>query len=372
MNSIDVEYYNGGGGASMRAEWDPTGGATFVNIPNSAFYTAAPVNGVLKLGTGTLTLGNTNTYTGGTIVSAGVLQDNGTIGGVTVYGGTLGGSGTAGAVADNANVNPGLGTTTTILNTGDLSFGTGGKLTVALNGTIAGTDYDQLNVTGNIDLTGGILQGSVGYTPAAGDTYTIIHNVNDTPITGMLSTIINNTVVSLPEGAGVVIDGVQFVISYMGGAGNDVTLTRTDNFPTYGDSLGRERQPDDQPVGPLRQRSVEPDALGRRLHVDRWRRPVVRRPARRGAASITGGGTDSISIPSSAVTSITVTLGSGANVFTLNGRTACGRPAQRGYRIDCRRPNQRCLCLSTTADSPRLRPTPSPAAQRSQPCSHSE
>ena len=55
---------------------------------------------LVKLGTGTLTLGGANTYTGGTIVSAGVLRLNNRTGSatgtgtVTVQAGTLGGPGT--------------------------------------------------------------------------------------------------------------------------------------------------------------------------------------------------------------------------------------------------------------------------------------
>ena len=64
LHTIDVEYYNGGGGAAMDAQWDPTGGTNFVDIPNSAF--PSRVNGVVKTGSGTLTLSNTNTYVGPT------------------------------------------------------------------------------------------------------------------------------------------------------------------------------------------------------------------------------------------------------------------------------------------------------------------
>ena len=37
LHAIDVEYYQGGGGATMDLQWDPTGGTNFVDIPNSAF-----------------------------------------------------------------------------------------------------------------------------------------------------------------------------------------------------------------------------------------------------------------------------------------------------------------------------------------------
>ena len=73
LHAIDIEYYQGGGGAAMDAQWDPTGGTNFVDIPNSAFVIPA-VNSLIKIGTGTLTLSNTNTYEGATTINAGTLS----------------------------------------------------------------------------------------------------------------------------------------------------------------------------------------------------------------------------------------------------------------------------------------------------------
>ena len=72
LHTIDIEYYNGGGGAAMFARWDPTGGTNFVDIPNSAFVIPG-TNGVIKNGSGALTLANTNTYLGSTTINAGTL-----------------------------------------------------------------------------------------------------------------------------------------------------------------------------------------------------------------------------------------------------------------------------------------------------------
>src|SRR5262249_25384235 len=72
LHAIDVEYYQGGGGAAMFAQWDPAGGSNFVDIPNSALFTV-PTNAVVKNGSGTLTLANTNSYIGATTVNAGTL-----------------------------------------------------------------------------------------------------------------------------------------------------------------------------------------------------------------------------------------------------------------------------------------------------------
>ncbi len=85
LHTIDVEYYQGGGGASMDVQWDPTGGTNFVDIPNSAFSSIQAVNGVAMTGTGTLTLSHTNTYSGSTTINAGtlVVTANGAMGPAT-------------------------------------------------------------------------------------------------------------------------------------------------------------------------------------------------------------------------------------------------------------------------------------------------
>ena len=47
LHTIDVEYYQGGGGCRRwTLQWDPTGGNNFVDIPNSAFSSIQAVNGL--------------------------------------------------------------------------------------------------------------------------------------------------------------------------------------------------------------------------------------------------------------------------------------------------------------------------------------
>ncbi len=58
LHAIDVEYYQGGGAATLDVQWDPTGGTNFVDIPNSAFSTIEAVNDLKMTGSGTLTLLN--------------------------------------------------------------------------------------------------------------------------------------------------------------------------------------------------------------------------------------------------------------------------------------------------------------------------
>ncbi len=118
----------------------------------------------------TLTLpGNSPSFTGTTTVSAGTLLVDGSQPGSAVSvlsGSTLGGTGTVGPITTTGSVvNPGdpLG----VLNAqGNVSFDSASTFTVALNGATPGpTGYDQLNVTGAVNLGGSTLNASLGFTP---------------------------------------------------------------------------------------------------------------------------------------------------------------------------------------------------------------
>ena len=182
---------------------------------------AAGAGGLTKTDTGTLTLGGTNAYGGTTTVSAGTLLVNGSQGSsaVSLNGGTLGGSGTVGAIASTASggtIDPG--TTTGILSSGNINWSTGNPtFLVQLNGTTAGSGYDQLSTSGTINLTGATLSGFVGFTPTNGSTFTIVNNTGGSAITGTFS--------GLAEGATVSLSGWSFKISYLGGSGHSVVLT---------------------------------------------------------------------------------------------------------------------------------------------------
>src|SRR5262249_18589891 len=92
---------------------------------------------------------------------------------------------------------------------------------VALNGAAAGSGYDQLKVTGTVDLHGSMLSPSLGFAPAGGATFTII--TSTAPIVG--------TVAGLPEGTALTIGNRTFTITYAGGGGHDVVLTEAGTVP---------------------------------------------------------------------------------------------------------------------------------------------
>src|SRR5256886_13010809 len=89
--------------------------------------------------------------------------------------------------------------------------------------------YDQINVAGTVNLSGATLSGVVGFAPAAGTTFTIINNDGSDAVTGTFS--------GLAEGATVNLSGQVFTISYVGGTGNDVVLTRASPSVTLDNSV---------------------------------------------------------------------------------------------------------------------------------------
>jgi autotransporter-associated beta strand protein len=166
--------------------------------------TISGVGGLTKSGTGTLLLPGADSYKGITTVKAGTLSGGGTIGTLLVKSGAT-------FAPDSA--------TTNIFKTGNATFSAGSTFAVTLNGTNAGTDYDQLSATGKVNVAGATLNVNLGFTPAIGNAFTLIQNDGTDAVVG--------TFAGLQEGATHVFDGMTFQISYKGGTGNDVVLTRT-------------------------------------------------------------------------------------------------------------------------------------------------
>ncbi len=126
-------------------------------------------------------------------------------------------------ISATGTLSPGLSPGCIII-VGNLTFVSGSSYDVEVGGATACTGYDQTQVTGAVDVTGATLNTSIynsfdTSTLTAGDELVIIDNDVADAVTGTFS--------GLAEGATVAIGTGDFTLSYIGGDGNDVTLTYT-------------------------------------------------------------------------------------------------------------------------------------------------
>jgi autotransporter-associated beta strand protein len=203
------------------------------NLDTTFSGTIEESGGLTKTGTGTLTLSGANSYSGGTTVSAGVLDvanptGSGTgTGTINVNAGTLGGSGIiAGATTigtgggASAFLAPAIGTrkqaSLTIQDA--LSFNSDATYTYTFKAKKNKAKTDKVIANG-VTINGASLN-LVGQTQGSlkqGLRLTLISNTSANPISGTFS--------NLPDGGIIAINGNNFQASYEGGDGNDITLT---------------------------------------------------------------------------------------------------------------------------------------------------
>ena len=208
-------------------------GSTISDLYSAALGTFAlpSDNSLIKLGAGTLTLTAANTYIGDTTVQAGTLLVNNVSGSGTGWGdvevsspGTLGGTGTiAGNVSGDGAVAPGLSPGILTIN-GD--FAPTGTVQIEVHSPYdaAGTDFDQVVVSGSVDVTDATLALLGGATPpTAGKVVKIISKTSAGATTGPSS--------GLTDGQTVTIGSSTFHIFHNGGDGNDVVLVSANGTP---------------------------------------------------------------------------------------------------------------------------------------------
>jgi autotransporter-associated beta strand protein len=168
-------------------------------------------SGAVNVGGGAMTLSN-----------AGASSFSGTINGTGTFavasGATLGGTSTFTipvTIASGGTIAPGNSPGT--ISTSNLTLASGSTASMEINGTTAGTQYDQIVVTGTVNVSGATLSPSFGYTSSTGQSYILIDNDGADAVTGTFS--------GLAEGASFTANGRTYQISYAGSTGNDIVLT---------------------------------------------------------------------------------------------------------------------------------------------------
>ncbi len=190
---------------------------------SSALTDGGSAYSLTKVGNGILILSGTNTYTGGTTVSAGELYVSGSITGAvqTTTSGELGGSGTVGNATTNGGT-VGAGQTANwdpqIENYASLTFDSTATFSAQVLGSSPGPGgYDQVVVSGAVALNSATLRLSTYGLPSNVVTMDLIKGA--TSLTGTFN--------GLAEGGVVTISGCDFKFTYAGGTGgHDVVLNR--------------------------------------------------------------------------------------------------------------------------------------------------
>ena len=223
--SIPLSEIIGSLAGTGRVQLNGTGLFTGGNNASTAFDGVISGTGALtKSGTGLFTLNGNNNYSGLTTVAVGTLLVNGSQTGSDVAvnnAATLGGDGRIGELDVNNLGNLAPGASPGSLSAQNTKLDPGSNFRVELNGASPGSGYDQLSVTGPLDLNGAQLLTTKGpgYAPAEGAVHVIISNDGADAVVGAFG--------GRPEGSLVTLNSIDFRLSYLGGTGNDVTLTVT-------------------------------------------------------------------------------------------------------------------------------------------------
>jgi len=201
------------------------GSGTFTDGTTATDHFEGQLNGSVSLSVGTSTSwlildGSTPGNTTGTItVSNGRLSLNGSLPSATLSlthgelfgGGTVGTLNTPGGVMQPGPFNPG-----TLTVDGNIDLASGSEYAwVAVNDST----YAAFAATGNVTLGGSFYLANIGfgYTPAVGKAFTVVNNEGSQPVSGTFS--------GMPEGQVFQFNNADWKMSYVGGDGNDVTVT---------------------------------------------------------------------------------------------------------------------------------------------------
>lgn len=185
-------------------------------------------NSAVTVRNGKLVLTGPDEYLGGSTVMGGTLEINGSVASaVVVQAGTLAGTGRGTAVTigtgtgAGATLAPGSAGVGTLTATGAVRLLADATFALEVNST--SNTLDKL-VAGSLTLTNATLA-ATDLTPTAalpaGATYLLVENTGTQPVTG--------TFLNQAEGSTLTVGNTVLRISYLGGTGNDVTLTVVSN-----------------------------------------------------------------------------------------------------------------------------------------------
>ncbi len=108
--------------------------------------------------------------------------------------------------------------------TGGLSLGAG-EVGFKVDGAIAGTGYTQFRSVGPVSISNAELKLNLGsYVAGVGTILKLVDNSGSVPVVGTFN--------GLPEGASYTLGDQTFIISYVGGTGNDITARAVRTIPT--------------------------------------------------------------------------------------------------------------------------------------------
>lgn len=228
LNGAGASAIQDGFGANALTNFTSNVAAGTFSLQNGQNFTASGAfsnAGVINVGVGSTfgTAAGNFTQTAGTTTVLGTLSPASA---VDTQGGTLKGSGTIGSNLVNAGIvapgtSPGRLTTD-----GSFAQTAAGSLHVEIAGVNPTTpDFDQLQIDGAATLSGTLNVSLLGgFRPAVGDTFTIVNKTSAGAIVGTFN--------NLAEGNAFNVGTARFAITYHGGDGNDVALTRINIAPT--------------------------------------------------------------------------------------------------------------------------------------------
>jgi len=227
-NNETIDRLQGDGTVSLDGRFIP-GRFGRLTVSNGTFSGAIVGDGGLsKVGStfSSLTLSGNNTFSGLTILSGGTLAIEGvqTASPIRLNGGILRGRGSVGTITANlgGTLQPGSGGADfqVALHSRDVSLNSSATFRSLLTSGDPGYENHKLQVAGTVNLGGSVLSVDLNsnFKPTNGISFVLIDNDGADPIAG--------TFAGLPEGAIFGGDGLPFRISYVGGTGNDVVLTR--------------------------------------------------------------------------------------------------------------------------------------------------